>query len=193
MDESFLTTLEAARSGSEWAWAAIYREHAPGVLRFLRGRGARDPEELLGAVFLDVVTAVARFEGGNADFRAWVFCIAHRRLVDDHRRRKRRPDDPVAPESLCDLAPSGDAEEDAARVFARATASRMLECLTPDQRDVLLLRILAGLNIAETAHVLGKREGAVKALQVRGLRALEVRLTAKRVSSAASLSMSEER
>ena len=162
LDDRFLTTLDAARAGSEQAWAAIYREHAPGVLRFLRGRGAHDPEEVLGAVSLDVVRSVARFEGGNGDFRAWVFSIAHRRLVDDYRRRGRRQDDPMTPESLRDLAPCGDAEEDAALLLAREDAARMLCALTPDQRDVLLLRILAGLSIAETASVLGKREGAVE-------------------------------
>jgi RNA polymerase sigma factor (sigma-70 family) len=192
VDESFRTTVEGARSGAEWAWTALYREHAPLVLRYLRARGARDAEGLLSAVFLDVVKALVRFEGGAEEFRAWLFTIAHRRLVDEHRRHGRRLDDPVSPEALADVAPHGDAEEEAARSLSHADACRMLDCLTDIQRDVVLLRILAGLSIAETARVLGKREGAVKALQNRALQALERRLAEENVSSSASPTIPEE-
>jgi RNA polymerase sigma-70 factor (ECF subfamily) len=193
VDESFHTTIEAARLGAEWAWAAIYRDHAPVVLRYLRARGARDAEEVLGAVFLDVVRALQRFEGEAGDFRAWLFTIAQRRLIDDRRRQQRRRDDPVPPELLVDVAPCGDAEHDAACALSHQAVRRTLECLTSDQRDVILLRVLAGLSLADTAVVLGKREGAVKALQNRALRTLHRRLDEAAVSSQALMTILQER
>src|SRR5947208_331656 len=54
-DEDFESLLTAARAGAEWAWTSLYRGLAPGVLGLARARGARDPEGLLGEVFLQVV------------------------------------------------------------------------------------------------------------------------------------------
>ena len=181
MEEVFHTTLLAARAGAEWAWRELYHDLAPGVLRYLRARGAPDPEELLGAVFLDVVRSLERFEGGEAQFRTWLFTIAHHRLVDEQRRRRRQPSEPVAPESLSDV-PRGDAEADALRPFVDEEVRRRLDTLSDDQRDVVLLRVLIGLSIAETAEVLAKTPGAVKSLQVRGLARLEREIARSAVS-----------
>ena len=181
MSETFLTTLGAARTGAEWAWTVIYRDLAPSVLCYLRARGAREPEQLLGDVFLDVVRALPRFKGGHAEFRTWVFTIAHHRLVDDLRRRRRQPCVPVATETLAAAAGSGDGEDDALRPLEGVEVRRVLERLSSAQRDVLLLRILVGFSIAETARVLGKRPGAVKSLQIRGLAALRREIVSEAV------------
>jgi RNA polymerase sigma factor (sigma-70 family) len=91
LGESFPQILAAARGGAEWAWARIYGDLAPPVLGYLRTRGAADAEDLMGEVFLQVVRDLNTFEGGERDFRAWVFTITHHRLLDDVRRRARRP------------------------------------------------------------------------------------------------------
>ena len=193
MEEAFLTSLVAARAGADWAWSAIYRDLAPSVLRYLRARGAREPEELLGTVFVDVVRSLPRFEGGYAEFRTWVFTIAHHRLVDELRQRRRQPCEPAAPEMLAAAASCGDAEADASLPFADEEVRRLLDGLSVDQRDVLLLRILGDLSIAETARVLGKRPGAVKSLQVRALAAVKRQLSAEAVTFVVAPTIAETR
>ena len=137
--------------------------------------------------------SLARFEGGEAEFRTWTFTIAHRRLLDQQRRRCRQPCEPVAAEALAAAAPCGDVEADALRPLMEADALRLLDALSDDQRDVLLLRILIGFSIAETARVLGKRPGAVKSLQLRGLAALRKQLVEGAVSFAAPQTINEVR
>ena len=89
--EQFQALLEAARRGNEAAWAEIYRDLSPAVLGYLRGSGAPEPEDILGEVFLEVARDVAKFEGDQRRFKAWVFTIAHHRLIDARRRVGRRP------------------------------------------------------------------------------------------------------
>ena len=182
MEGSFHTTLTAARLGAEWAWAAIYRELAPRVLRYLRSRGAADPEDLLGAVFLDAVQGLPRFKGGHAEFRAWVFTIAHDRFVDDVRRRPRQPGNSAPPETFAETAASDHAGHHATASLEFEGARGALEQLPPDQRDVLLLRVVMGLNIGDTARALGKTQGAVKSLQAKGLATLARDLSSRAVS-----------
>jgi RNA polymerase sigma factor (sigma-70 family) len=115
------------------------------------------------------MTWSARFEGDEARFRAWVFTIARRCMIDAARSAARRPAIPVTPEELAGNAGTGDAEDDAMRSLSELRVRHVLDRLTPDQRDVLLLRVLADLTIEQIGGVLGKRPGAVKALQARGL------------------------
>ena len=170
-DEGFSTLLEAAREGSEPAWATIYRRLSPAVLGYLRSSNAPDPEDVLSEAFLQVARDLPHFEGDARQFRAWVFTIAHHRLLDARRADARRPVDPVPEPPEPAAAPQGDASEEALGRIGLETVQRVLAELSPDQRAVLLLRVVGGLTVDEVAHVLGKRAGAVKALQRRGLAA----------------------
>jgi RNA polymerase sigma factor (sigma-70 family) len=172
--QSFESVLFAARAGAEWAWARIYEELAPPLAGYLRAHGAADPDDLVSEVFLQVVRGLDRFSGPEQAFRAWVFTIAHRRLIDDLRRRARRPVVPVEPETLNDVAgEGGDVTEEALSGLDTERVRAAIEELPPDQRAVLLLRILGDLTIEQIAEAVGKRPGAVKALQRRALRRLE--------------------
>ncbi len=182
LGEAFDETLRAARAAAEAAWAALYRDLAPALLGYLRAGGADDPEDLLGEVFVHVVRDLPRFRGGERDFRAWVFTIAHRRLVDAARSRARRPVQPAPDDLLEARGPAGDPEE---RALASAEADRLLRLvatLSADQREVLLLRLFSDLPVAEVATILGKRPGSVKALQRRGIAALRRALVREGVS-----------
>ena len=171
--ESFDAVLSAAQEGAEWAWALLYRELAGPVTGYLRSRGANEPEDVASEVFLQVARGIDGFEGDEGSFRSWVFVITHRRLIDERRTAARRPDTStrLSPEDL-DL-PGGDVEDEVAERLATDKVLAAFERLTEDQRDVLSLRVIAGLTVRETAEVLGKRVGAVKALQRRGLAALK--------------------
>lgn len=176
LGETFSSTLQAARTGAEWAWAAIYRDLSPPVLGYLRARKVADPEDLLGEVFLIIVRNLPGFEGDERQFRTWALTIAHRRVVDEHRRRLRRPVVPLSDEEVARVGPRGNAEQEALAAVEAERVVGIIRGLPPDQQDVLLLRLLADLTVKEVAGVIGKRVGAVKALQRRGLAALKKEL-----------------
>ena len=110
------------------------------------------------------------FDGDERDFRAWVFTIAHRRLVDELRRRGRRP--VVAADEEVVERVGGDVRAEADAALADQAVRDAIAALAPDQRAVILLRIIGDLTIDEIARAVGKRRGAVKALQRRGLKNL---------------------
>lgn len=171
MGEHFEETLAAARAGAEWAWTTIYRDLAPSVLGYVRTSGAADPEDLTGEVFLQVVRDLHTFGGSERGFRAWVFTIAHHRLLGDRRSRARRPVE--VHEAVDAPDESSDAEERILSSVDAARAYRLVAGLTPDQRDVLLLRTLGEMTVDEVASALGKRPGAIKQLQRRAIAALK--------------------
>ena len=180
LGQAFGSVLIAARAGAEWAWAELYDDLAPLVLGYLRGRGAVEPEDLTGEVFFQMVRDVGSFEGTEREFRSWTLSIAHHRLLDDIRSRKRRPAEP-AEEVERQTVPGGDVESEALSSLGSERVTRIIQTLSPDQRDVLLLRMLADLTIEEIARVLDKRPGAVKALQRRGLANLRKKISHKGV------------
>jgi RNA polymerase sigma factor (sigma-70 family) len=177
--ERFTSLLESARQGSEAAWQELYSGLAPVVLGYLRANGAPDPEDVLSEVFLQVARDIARFEGEEKGFRSWVFTIAHHRLIDARRHSARRPVDlsaePPEPAGRAD-----DAAEEALNRIGIEEVSRVLGTLSEDQRAVLLLRIVGDLSIEDVAEAVGKRPGAVKALQRRGLAAVKRELGGKK-------------
>ena len=170
---TFAQVLAAAQAGGEWAWELIYRDLAPTVLGYLRARGAVDAEDLTGEVFLQVVRDAPSFRGGERDFRAWVLTIAHHRLLDDVRYRARRPAEATSEDLLEAAGPTGDVETDALKGLELGRLRRALEGLSPDQQDVLMLRLFGELTVEEVARIVDKRPGAVKALQRRGLMTLK--------------------
>jgi RNA polymerase sigma factor (sigma-70 family) len=174
-------TLGAARSGDRAAVERVYRELAPAVLGYLRAQGARDPEDLASETFVGMVRGLPRFHGDDEAFRSWLFSIAHRRLLDQRRALARRPLEVVPPTEVPDQ-PGGNAEDDAFAAIGAAWARKAVGRLSPDQRDVVLLRILGDLPLEEVARVLGKSVGAVKSLQRRGLLALARHLDREGVS-----------
>lgn len=165
--------ISRAREGDEAAWAEIWGELSPAVLGFLRGSRAPDPEDVLGETFLHVARDVGGFEGGWDRFRGWVFTIAHHRLIDARRRSARRPVELVAETPEPPGPPAEDAAQEALARIGDERVERLLEHLSPDQRTVVLLRIVADLSLEQVAEAMGKRVGAVKQLQRRGLAAIK--------------------
>ncbi len=168
----FDQTLDAAKAGGDWAWGELYRETAPILARYLRARGVPDVDDVVGETYLRVVRHLGSFTGSEASFRTWLFTIARHLVVDSARRRTRRPVDATADAALLALAPVGNAEDEAMALLGADVVRDALGRLTVDQRDVLLLRILGDLSIDEVSQVLGRRPGAVKMLQSRGLATL---------------------
>jgi RNA polymerase sigma-70 factor (ECF subfamily) len=168
--DAFAALLVAAQAGAAWAWQKLYEWLAPAVAGYLRVQGVTDVDDVVSDVFLGVVRGIDGFHGGETHFRSWVFVIAHRRLQDERRRYVRKP--PPQPGDDLPVVAGGDVEEDALRQLATERVHRLCDQLAPDQRDVILLRIVADLTIDDIAVVLGKTSGAVKQLQRRGFDAL---------------------
>ena len=176
--EAFAGVLDAARAGAPWALERLYTSVAAQVAGYLRVQGATEPDDLTSDVLYQALTGLGGFSGDERRFRSWVFTIAHNRMVDERRRMSRRP--PPAPLDI-DL-PGGDVEQDALSRLGTERVRRLCDQLAPDQRDVLLLRMAAGLSLEETAAALDKSVGAVKALQHRAVEALRRKFSWEGVS-----------
>lgn len=186
--ETFETVLWAAQAGAGWALERIYEDLAPSVAGYLRLRGADDPQGLTNEVFIGVLRGIAAFVGDEDDLRSWIFTIAHRRVIDDRRRRSVRPETaPFDPDR--DDREAGDVEAEALVGIEDAWVRDVLTVLSDDQRDVILLRVLADLSVQRTAEILGKRPGAVKQLQRRGLLRLRAELDDRGVTQEAALAI----
>jgi RNA polymerase sigma factor (sigma-70 family) len=125
-------------------------------------------------VFVEVVRSLHRFEGDEAGFRSWVFTIAHRRLIDARRASTRRPVELAPAEDLEPALPPTDDEPFLLERAGTAEVLALLGRLGDDQREVLVLRLVAGLTTGEVAAVTGRSTEAVKGLAKRGLARLRV-------------------
>ena len=146
-----------------WSAGELYEWLSPAVLGYFRGRGAHDPADLTGDVFVSVTRGLPRFRGDAQALRRWVFTIAHHRMVDEYRRSGHERH--VWTADVPDM-PEGNAE------IVDHDLLAALHRLTDDQREVVVLRFICDLALADVAKIVGKRTGAVKMLQARGLEAL---------------------
>jgi len=160
----------AHRGTSTDRFTAVYRELSPRVLGYLRSHGVDDPEAATNDVFLALHRRFDSVEGGDDGVRTLTFSIAHARLVDFHRAQARNPRHvPFQADEDPRRAPSA---EDAAIDVAGGGAMTLLTRLGDDQRQVISLRVIAGLSLEETAQVMDRTVGSIKQLQRRGLESL---------------------
>ncbi len=167
---AFPAVLALAKEGDGDALARVYRDVSPIVLGCLRANRVPDPEDVAGDVFVSMVQSIGHFDGSEDQFRSWLLTIAHRRMVDELRAHTRAPADPTDPDDLPELAgtrPGTDVE--AGDRLATRGILDAIDALTPDQRSVVMLRVLADLPVREIAAITGKPETAVKSLLHRGL------------------------
>jgi RNA polymerase sigma-70 factor (ECF subfamily) len=169
LGQSFESVLEAAKLGADWAWAVLYGEIAGPVMGYFRTRGVSDPEEAAGDVFFELARAVDQFEGTEEAFRTLVFQVAYERLLVEKHNSRSRPRSVLADQVLDHLQRDISVMDRIATSGVPEELRRAFEVLSPAQRDVLSLRIVAGLSLEQTAQVIGSGIHAVKSLQRRGL------------------------
>lgn len=171
-NEDFETLLAQARRGSGPAMRRLYDTLNGEVAGYLRVRGATDVDAATNEVFHRAFTKLNRFKGNESGFRSWVFKIAYNLLIDEHRKRIRRPNVVASIDPDRHDTAGGDVEAEAmARLDGRDIAA-IFDHLTESQREVMFLRIVAGLTLAEVADVLDRPVGAVKSLQHRAVESL---------------------
>ena len=155
----FDCTLGSAQAGDEVAFAALWRSLHPPLLRWLSVVAPGGAEDVESEVWLTVTRGLKSFEGDEGDFRAWVFTTARRRAIDWARRRKREPHStPFEGFDVADPVATSSSLVDAEAALEAALT--LLRRLTPDQREVVALRVIVGLTVGETATIVNKSDGA---------------------------------
>lgn len=168
-DSEFSYCLAGARQGDEASWRTLYDWLAPQLLGFFRACRLADSEDVLGEVFLEVARRIGGFRGDARGFRAWVFTIARARRVDEIRRQVRRVETPLDPTVEARLSSGSDVEGEVLALMGLDDLLGVLEELTDDQSEVMVLRALGGWTSAEVATITGRSVGAVEQLQHRAV------------------------
>ncbi len=157
---------------------ALYRELQPALLRRLRVAHPGQAEDIAGEVWTEVAALFPRFVGGDDAFRAWVFTLAGRRLIDAYRRAGRRPTERLVGDRY-EVAADRPEDETVARVSLEETITRLRQLLPPRQAEVLLLRVVGGFTVDEVAMLTASTPANVRVLLHRALRRLAARLPSK--------------
>lgn len=177
-DADFDAVLEGLRRGDRASAELVFTDMQPRLLRFLRATEPRAADDLAAEVWLAVAQGTATFEGDLDGFRAWMFSIARRRVADHRRTAVRRRTDPVGDETFTERAGGVDpAEQVLGGMSAQQAVDLISNTLPADQAEVLLLRVVGGLDTARVAEVMERSTNWVRVMQHRGLRRLSVVLS----------------
>lgn len=171
----FARLLAAAKGGDEGAFATLYRDAQPVLLRYLRV--AADPgsaEDLAAETWVTVVRGLQQFRGDEQGWRGWLLTTARRRAVDAGRLRDRYPTVPL--EQGDGPLPAPAAEAVVLENLDTATALALVATLPPQQAEAVVLRVVGGLDVKQVAAVLGCSPGAVRVAVHRGLKRLAEQL-----------------
>ena len=166
---AFGVTLASARTGDDAAFACIFRDVQPALLRYLRVITA-EPEDVAGETWIQVVTGLRRFRGGEQDFRAWLFTIARNRAADAGRSRHRRPAVPLDMTDAAQQLTAPDTADQALEAVSTQAAMDLIKSLPREQAEIIMLRVVAGLDTETVAQLVGRSPGAVRVAAHRGLR-----------------------
>ena len=170
--DEFAAVLEAAQGGSEEAFAALWVDANPALLRYLRVIAPQVAEDVAAETWVHVVRRLAAFRGDEAAWRAWLFTTARRRVIDEGRRSSRRPTWPLEEMNPADAPAAPDAAEIAMENLDTQAAIALISGLPRLQAEAILLRVVAGLDTEAVATLLGRSPGAIRVAAHRGLRRL---------------------
>jgi RNA polymerase sigma-70 factor (ECF subfamily) len=173
---SFPAVLAAAQRGDAEAFGKLWRDLQRRLLRYFMVAAPADAEDLASETWLAVVGGIDRFSGNEPAFRAWVFTIARRELLEWRRRTARRGNEDAAATGLVEQAAPDDPAADALERLSTRTMLAEVAKLPPDQAEAVVLRVVAGLGVDRVAAIMDKRPGTVRVLSNRGLRRLAARM-----------------
>jgi len=166
------TLIIAAQNGDETALSTLYDAYVDRIYRYIyyRVESRQNAEDITAEVFLRLVEGLPSFQDREISILAWLYRIAHARLID-HYRRVNRSGEPQDIETLS-LASEDDMDSLLMTNYRQEQVRLALKSLTDEQQQVIVLRFIEGLNLQETADLLGKTLGSVKVMQHRALAAL---------------------
>jgi RNA polymerase sigma-70 factor, ECF subfamily len=187
--DDFAWVLASAQGGDDDQFAVLWRDANPALLRYLRVLAPENADDIAAETWVHVVRGLPRFIGDESAWRAWLFTTARRRLIDQARVRKRHPTEPLEDISAAEMPRSPDAEQIALDNLATESAIALLSQLPPPQAEVIMLRVVAGLDTDVVADLLGKTPGNVRVMAHRGLKRLEELLGRVGVTSRAGVTL----
>ena len=172
----------AAARGDEEAFGRLWRDLQPRLLRYFAVAAPAAAEDLASETWMSVVRSLERFRGNEPAFRAWVFTIARREVIDWRRRAARRPSEDLAATGRAEWAAPDDPAATALEGLSTRAALAVVASLPADQAEAIVLRVVAGLRVDQVASIMDKRPGTIRVLTHRGLRKLAERLGPARIS-----------
>jgi len=174
--------IRAAQQGNQQAFGELYNAYVHDIYRYILYRvgSPETAQDLTAEVFLRVVESLNKYQDRQIPLLAWLYRIAHARVVD-HYRRTRRSGEHSDLESV-DLVADEDLDDDLMSNFRQKKIREAILKLPPDQQQVILLRFIESYDIKQTAEVLGKTIGAVKMIQRRALQAMNLELSRQGVN-----------
>jgi RNA polymerase sigma-70 factor (ECF subfamily) len=187
--DDFARVLADAQGGSEDQFAVLWRDTNPALLRYLRVLAPDNAEDIAAETWVHVIRGLPRFIGDEAAWRAWLFTTARRRRIDQARTRKRHPAEALDDVSAAEMPRSPDAAQLALDNLATKSAIALLAQLPPPQAEVIMLRVVAGLDTDAVAELLGKTPGNIRVMAHRGLKKLEDLLGRAGVTSRAGVTL----
>jgi RNA polymerase sigma-70 factor (ECF subfamily) len=163
----------------EAAFSELYEAYFDKIYRYITLKiGDRmEAEDMTQQVFLNALKSIASFEQKGSPFSAWLFRIAHNQVVDHLRKKAKRLNVPL--EEAAGVVSNDDPQEFTEQNFDIEQLNQATKSLTPLQSEVISLRFASELSTREVARIMGKREGAIKALQHSAIEALRRSLTGK--------------
>ena len=170
--EEFASLLAAAQGGNEAAFSRLWRDANPALLRYLRVIAPGAEEDVAAETWVQVVRGLRSFRGDEQAWRAWLFTTARRRAIDLARHRSRRPEAPLDDIAVAQMPGTEDSAEAALEHLSTVAAIALVSGLPRLQAEVILLRVVAGLDTDSVARLLRKSPGAVRVAAHRGLRRL---------------------
>ena len=179
MGHTFDDVLAAAKLGADWAWVILYAEVSGPVMGFFRCRGVSDPEEAAGDIFFELARTIDDFEGDELAFRTKIFQLAYRRLLAEKNCGRGSHRSTLADRVLDRLELDVAAMDIVAQEEVPADIKAAFEVLTPDERDVLTMRVVAHLSLEQTAAVIERTFEDVKSIQRRALTRVRKTLSAE--------------
>lgn len=174
MGRDFGRVLDKAQRGDEQAFALLWRDANPMLLRYLRVLAGDAAEDVASETWVHVVRGLKDFRGDERAWRAWLVTVARRRAIDAGRQRRRQPTVPL--EESDEPPPAPDAATLALERLDTARALELVATLPPQQAEAVVLRVVAGLDPKQVAAVLGITPGAVRVSVHRGLKRLAQQL-----------------
>jgi RNA polymerase sigma-70 factor, ECF subfamily len=171
--------VRRAQAGDAAGFGQLYERYFEKVYSYLSFKlgNPSEAEDLTGQVFLKALESLGSYKWTGVPFQAWLFRIAHNQLVDALRRRSRRPSAPIEHAAgVADERREASPEETLAVALQRDDVIAAVEQLTELQRQVIALKFAGGLSNMEVARLMGKSEGAVKALQHAALVSLQKKI-----------------
>lgn len=174
-DARLSEALDAARDGDQNAFATIYRDTQPRLLRYARTLVGQDADDATAEAWLQIARDLRGFVGDIGAFRGWAVVIVRNRALDQLRAASRRPSTPTGIDPP-EKAGTDHTADTVAETLSTEAALALIATLPRDQAEAVLLRAVVGLDAATAGAVLGKRPGAVRVAAHRGLRTLGRRL-----------------